>query len=365
MAIENWSTTAGSNNSAPPNGAPEGQTPGSVNDVMREIMAQVRRWAQQIVTAHFATDTGSADAYVIAPAIAAAAYTTGAVYWFKAANANTGASTLNVNSLGTKTIKKFTSSGVADVAAGDIKQNQIVAVVYDGTNMVMISPVASLTAAGSETLAGLLELATQAEVNTGTDTARAITPAGLTGWTPAVGTVTFDPAADKVLLADGSASGVLKQGLIVRKAIQFIDFVVAEASGSTTFPDDDTAPASGEGTQLATQAITLAAAANKVRVSGLVFVGGSTSGADAVVAVFRGTTNILSVGPVRNGVGALGGSAVAINCIDAPGSVGPHTYSLRIGLVNSSAGTWTAGTTSTARFGDTQALNTVTLTEFV
>lgn len=44
MAIKDWSTTAGSNTSSPPNGAPEGWAPSAVNNTIREIMAQVRGW---------------------------------------------------------------------------------------------------------------------------------------------------------------------------------------------------------------------------------------------------------------------------------------------------------------------------------
>lgn len=47
--ISQWSPESGSefNNAAPPNGAPEGMQPSGVNDVMREIMAAVRRQWQQ------------------------------------------------------------------------------------------------------------------------------------------------------------------------------------------------------------------------------------------------------------------------------------------------------------------------------
>lgn len=44
MGIENWSTTAGDNDSAPPNGAPEGMFPSAVNNTMRSNMAAVRSW---------------------------------------------------------------------------------------------------------------------------------------------------------------------------------------------------------------------------------------------------------------------------------------------------------------------------------
>lgn len=42
MPVSSWSTTPASNNSAPPNGAPEGMAPSAVNDTMRQIMADVR-----------------------------------------------------------------------------------------------------------------------------------------------------------------------------------------------------------------------------------------------------------------------------------------------------------------------------------
>jgi hypothetical protein len=46
MGVEAWSTTAASNNASPPNGAPEGMAASAVNDVMRQIMADVRSQLQ-------------------------------------------------------------------------------------------------------------------------------------------------------------------------------------------------------------------------------------------------------------------------------------------------------------------------------
>ena len=83
-----------------------------------------------------ATDSGTADAYAIALTPAVTAYVAGQVFHFKAANTSTGASTLNVNALGTKNIKKKNDQ---DIAAGDIEQNAIVSVIYDGTSFQMLS----------------------------------------------------------------------------------------------------------------------------------------------------------------------------------------------------------------------------------
>lgn len=87
----------------------------------------------------YKVDTGAANAYVITPSPAITAYTTGQIFSFKAVNANTTASTLNVNGLGVKTIKKL--SGGFDLVANDIIAGAVVVVEYDGTNFQLISPV--------------------------------------------------------------------------------------------------------------------------------------------------------------------------------------------------------------------------------
>jgi len=89
----------------------------------------------------YAADAGSTDAYAITLTPAPSAYATGQVFVFKANTANTGACTLNVNSLGATTIKKDVSS---DLATGDILANQIVTVVYDGTNFQLVSSVSGV-----------------------------------------------------------------------------------------------------------------------------------------------------------------------------------------------------------------------------
>lgn len=91
----------------------------------------------------YVADTGAADAYVITLAVAPAAYAAGQRFAFKATNANTTTSTLNVNSLGVKTIKKH--GWLGNLLASDIVAGQIVEVEYDGTNFQMVSP----TSAGS------------------------------------------------------------------------------------------------------------------------------------------------------------------------------------------------------------------------
>lgn len=86
-------------------------------------------------------DSGTADTYVITPSPAITAYEEGQKFVFRATNANTGASTLNVNSLGATAIQ--TNDGSA-LSAGMIVDGGYYEVVYDanpGTDrFVLVSP---------------------------------------------------------------------------------------------------------------------------------------------------------------------------------------------------------------------------------
>src|SRR5689334_14757669 len=80
--------------------------------------------------------TGSGAAYDIAYP-AAFSYSVGITLVFKAHAASLANATLNVNSLGAKTIKKYV---ISNLAAGDIVLNQYVTLIYDGTDWQMTSP---------------------------------------------------------------------------------------------------------------------------------------------------------------------------------------------------------------------------------
>ena len=89
--------------------------------------------------ARSAADAGSTDTYVATLSPAPTAYETGQPYRFKANTANTGACTINFNSLGAKTIKKAAGGITTDLADNDIRAGQWVDLIYDGTNMQMQS----------------------------------------------------------------------------------------------------------------------------------------------------------------------------------------------------------------------------------
>lgn len=92
----------------------------------------------------YASAGGTADALTLTLSPVPSAYVAGQRFNFKATATNaTTTPTLNVNSLGAKTIKKVTSSGVAAVAAGDIQNGAAYSVMYDGTDMQMLNVPAS------------------------------------------------------------------------------------------------------------------------------------------------------------------------------------------------------------------------------
>lgn len=82
------------------------------------------------------TATGT-DTIAVTLPYAPTAYTAYMEVLFKPANANTGAATLNVNSLGAKNIKKDDGTGtLVALVASDLKANIPVKCIYDGTQFV-------------------------------------------------------------------------------------------------------------------------------------------------------------------------------------------------------------------------------------
>lgn len=99
----------------------------------------------------FATTTGAADAYVATFSEAITAYVTGMAIDLKIHAANTGSSTINIDTVGVNTIKNPEGQ---DLAAGDLPLNAMVRLLYDGTNFILQPRVASSTYTKSLMLMG-------------------------------------------------------------------------------------------------------------------------------------------------------------------------------------------------------------------
>jgi hypothetical protein len=119
-----WSTTAADNATADSSiNWAEGMPPSDVNDSARVMMQRVKQLLVDLGGSIAAG--GTANALTVAANSAFAAYANGQIISFRATAANTGAATLNVNSIGAKAIWKNTGSGPAALSGGEIQNTGI------------------------------------------------------------------------------------------------------------------------------------------------------------------------------------------------------------------------------------------------
>jgi len=96
----------------------------------------------------YAADAQADDTYKIFLTPALTDYVDGDIYQFKANTANTGAATLNIDSLGAISILKRHDQALAD---NDIEAGAMVALMYDGTNFQMMSQLGNTPGGGAST----------------------------------------------------------------------------------------------------------------------------------------------------------------------------------------------------------------------
>ena len=89
-----------------------------------------------VLGTNYGADVGSTDTYAVS-IFGINEYITGMTLVFKANTINTGAATLNVNSLGVKDIVKGVTT---PLVSSDILADMLCTVVYDGTNFVLMNP---------------------------------------------------------------------------------------------------------------------------------------------------------------------------------------------------------------------------------
>lgn len=134
--VQDWSLTAGSNGSIDPNiNFSEGQSPPSLNNSARALMAAMRALYDAIGGG--ITYGGSGNTYTATNASIGAwtAYAEGQIIGFEPNATNSGAATLNVDTLGAKSIVKGASTALA---SGDLVQGAFYLLRYDGTNFCII-----------------------------------------------------------------------------------------------------------------------------------------------------------------------------------------------------------------------------------
>lgn len=208
-------------------GAVVGQIPdGTITDVkLSNDPADIKQGfaahkADYLKHTGYAVATGSANAYVATLNPALSAYAEGVSLRLKVNVANTGASTVNVNGLGTKAIKKSNGN---DVASGNLKAGSVYTLAYDGTSFILQGEGGEYgTAVASDVLTGKT-IGTEDGIVSGT-----LTP----GKRYLTGTATSSASTSQFVLLSGASTGrysITVTGLpFVPKAISLIYVVNAE-----------------------------------------------------------------------------------------------------------------------------------------
>lgn len=163
-AVTTWSTSPSSNNSAPPNGWPEGMAAAAVNDTARQMMSDLVREFQvngvKVLASVAGTNTITGS---MTPDLTS--YSDGLMVIFRPANNSTGAATLNIDSLGARTLVRGDRTALE---SGDLQASSIHIAIYDSTNseFVVLNPLSfslvngtlsgTLSVAGALTLNGVL-----------------------------------------------------------------------------------------------------------------------------------------------------------------------------------------------------------------
>jgi hypothetical protein len=361
-----FSTTAASNGTADSTiVASEGQGPGTLNDSIRAFMVAVKKWCLDwqgsLVTG------GGATAYTVTTN-EVLSLVDGISITCRMHATNGATPTLNVDSTGAKAIQSALGTGIPTAALllGSVQKFTYYANVWivNGVN----DPT-TLISAASETVAGKVELATTAEATTGTDTARAVTPAGLKAAIDVVlGGVSaaYDTLAEIVAAmlslatqADataGSDNAKYMSPLRVRQAAPnhaYAEYATNSSDITTpAIPIDNTIPQITEGTQILSVAHAPRRTDSRVRATfrGMGFV----SNSNWVAAMFAGA------GPdaVRAGAwvcpsGSNGSEGVLVYEY-APGSVSSVTWSVNVSGAFGAAMRMN-GTTSGRLFGGVAA----------
>lgn len=125
--IDDYSITAASNTSLNSMAVTDSTVPSSLDNLIRQLMADTRRFANDIGAKAVSAGT---DTVTLTTETVLTAYADGTMLGFIAGGTNTGATTLNVDGVGAKAVVK---AGGTALAAGDIVSGMAVHVVYDAS----------------------------------------------------------------------------------------------------------------------------------------------------------------------------------------------------------------------------------------
>lgn len=297
----------------------------SLNDsILTQQASSIASYAAQ--GGVFCNDSGAANAYVltqISPFIKPFALKNGFTTTFRAGNPNSGPSTVNVMGFGAIAIKQ--SDGITDIAANSIlttrdtklRYNSVLGVflldalgtaafINTGTTSGTIPLVGTQSATTS--LAGLAPLATQTEVNTGTDANKIVTSSTLL-----------------------NASG---------RCIQFqSSLLTTQTSTAVPIAAGSSKPAITEGAEFTTLAFTPKLTTSTLKITLIGSLGGNAFGTGCIALFVDTTSAALAAMPIMLGMvssGAVTSNNVTLTYLVPSASLSARTYRMRYGTSNGS-----------------------------
>lgn len=317
----------------------------------------------------YAADGGSANAYAVSPVPAVAAYAAGQVVTLRPGNANTGASTLNVSSLGTRNIKLPDG---ANPTANSMVTTGVYFLVYDGTNFVLANPSGSgnlllakgtavasasttdigaansdfvdisgtttITSLGTTTTRNHVWVKFQAALTLTHNATSLILPTGANITTAAGDMAEFvritggnwqclgyHPASGKQVAAIAGAD--LPAGALIQSVASSY---ASNADLSTSIPADDTVPQNTEGTEILTQAITPVSASSVIEIEAVWNVSGASAALVTGALFVDSTAGALAASTSVPGATTLPAPGKLLYR-ESAGSTSARTYKLRIG----------------------------------
>lgn len=381
MPIKTYSTTASSNNASPPNGFPEGMAPASLNDGMRQVMADIRSWYEDpawidlgdtptyIGTTSFSLVGDKTATYAVGRRIRAIGTTPFTIYGTIATSVFSSVTTVTVtwdsgtlNATLNAVALNIVQSSIADLRLTNIFATSSSGVLIKNNSGVTVLTLGASGGTGA-TFAGAVNIGGKTStVASATGGAGLNVPHGTAPTSPVNGDIWTTTAGTFVRINGVTqAIGALPNGSIRDSA--YAQYA-SNADLTTAIPYDDTIPQVTEGTEILSAAITPKTTTNKVRI--IANIAGAQSGSANVylgVAVFvNGGANAIVAKAMHMPNNSQGSHECVIDFEHSPASVSTQTYTVRVGL---NTGTVRLnGTTSGRIYGGAQVC-TITLQEIV
>lgn len=277
--------------------------------------------------AYWGVTSGTASAYTLASTvdISATGYNNTQIFLITFHIACNASPTLAIDGNAALGLVKFNGSGsTTALIAGDVQPQRYWAT-NNGSNIVILSPLQA-----SETVAGISEVATHAETNTGTDDSRFITSLKL-----------------------ASKPGLTVQTVNVETG--------AVSTGSTVMPFDDSIPQNTEGDEYMSRAITPTNANNKLRIDVSIFASANSSSRITGALFQDSTAGALAANSIDSSSANGCAAPIAFTHYMTAGTTSATTFKVRAGM--STAGTTTFNGIGAARRLGGVLASSITITE--